>query len=1000
MHEQFVTDAEQTCRKSGGVGMHMKGQGMRMRGMGGRGGIHGMTGKHIQIDRYDDKEQEKEQELKADQEGSMKEEVEEKRQMAVRGKRGRRRGKGRRGWWKCNATTRSTHNTQQAEIQEEQISQKDTNTEENPITQTDDIEKETVTQTDNDQSLQELNVRKRGRPPSVTQKDNVVGSKSISDGDKEDGLIVKSRIRGLRNIELSDNEKETAEKPVNPRMTRRDVHFSQNEIIDSAKTETVEPIKKAPWPTKAKLKQPPHLSADLQNSSSNKTESPPVKQRKNQEEHEEMDQNKKTELKKKSIHKLPPKKGILRQGTALAQIWGHKKRKMSRKSKIIPNIEKRVEEKGDKEEENENGKAKKFDKKPEREDKETELEKESEVEKHTKREKKTAPEIQKESKKQTESNKEQNPVKTEKKQESAEKGTSEKDGESNQLIAPGDMSKELLEMIEMPQESTVKDSDGQGHSSEQVAEQDTGLPRQMKIPTPPINIEDREPPVLQRQPPPLERQPQTQQMTPPGLIPQAIPTLSSIETHPDKPPQLTPRPAKRIPCYQPQKSTVLDESQLRLPQKKRHMINLARTQQFIQEVEEPEPRTTVEVNDAGSTVIVVHSNHKNKEDCSGQNWPTEVKVLPPRPKEEEALMSLADAAQKEQQVVRRSVKAVPVKTDLDDDINNADVIKELMKIATGTQEIEEPVYKEGKRPYKREFKVKCRFCTVKVKDYGYLFRHVKKLHLDHPHKGTYLEEIRPLMRTPCPICGKLVSSISNISSHIKQCHATKDSAVVCPLCEKTYKTPVSLRQHLRQCHQHQQKRFFCHMCSASFTENRSLKEHINCTHETTEVFCCESCGKTFLTKGRLRRHKYIHGDYRHRCGYCGKGFHLKDNMNKHIEIVHEKAHGKRFQCPHCGKRFTVKGNMMQHVMGVHLKQFQYNCTDCKHGFRRKKDLLSHMQAHNDPAHPFIDDDPEGLSEDEFTAREQLEALANGEGVSIPPEMIISNGSDDIEDVVY
>ena len=277
-----------------------------------------------------------------------------------------------------------------------------------------------------------------------------------------------------------------------------------------------------------------------------------------------------------------------------------------------------------------------------------------------------------------------------------------------------------------------------------------------------------------------------------------------------------------------------------------------------------------------------------------------------------------------------------------------------MKIATGSKTdgsdgLDEST-RQVKRAYKREFKVQCRFCQVKVKDYGYLFRHVKKLHRDKgPEMKQHLEEIRPLMRTPCPICHKMVSSISNISSHIKQCHATKESAVLCPICKKTYKTTVSLRQHLRQCHQPQQHRFFCHLCSANFTEKRSLKEHINCSHETTQVFQCDDCGKSFLTKGRLRRHKYIHGDFRHRCSYCNKGFHLKDNMNKHIEIVHEKTQGKRFKCPHCDKKFTVKGNMTQHVMGVHLKQFQYTCPQCQTGFRRKKDMLSHMLKHGDAA---------------------------------------------------
>ena len=346
---------------------------------------------------------------------------------------------------------------------------------------------------------------------------------------------------------------------------------------------------------------------------------------------------------------------------------------------------------------------------------------------------------------------------------------------------------------------------------------------------------------------------------------------------------------------------------------------------------------------------------------NGLSSPHSPPLLQAEVRTEEVNSAVESISQKETETAIDNITEEPL-------VTPNDVLHELMKIATSPKaeasEKDEQQNRQGKRAYKREFKVQCRFCQVKVKDYGYLFRHVKKLHRDKGKEmQVHLEEIRPLMRTPCPICHKMVSSISNISSHIKQCHATKDSAVLCPICKKTYKTTVSLRQHLRQCHQPQQHRFFCHLCDANFTEKRSLKEHINCSHETTQVFHCDECGKSFLTKGRLRRHKYIHGDFRHKCNYCGKGFHLKDNMNKHIEIVHEKTQGKRFSCPHCDKKFTVKGNMTQHVMGVHLKQFQYTCPQCQTGFRRKKDMLSHMIKHGDSG-AAIPTPESGLNEDE------------------------------------
>ena len=131
-------------------------------------------------------------------------------------------------------------------------------------------------------------------------------------------------------------------------------------------------------------------------------------------------------------------------------------------------------------------------------------------------------------------------------------------------------------------------------------------------------------------------------------------------------------------------------------------------------------------------------------------------------------------------------------------------INELLESAVATSQNGGSKEDESqKRTYKREFNIPCAYCEVMLKDYGYLFRHVTRLHKNEPDVDEYVDEIRPRMRTACPICNKTVSSASNVTAHIKQCHADTDCAVKCPLCKKSYKTQISLKQHIRQCHQPQ-----------------------------------------------------------------------------------------------------------------------------------------------------------------------------------------------------
>lgn len=242
--------------------------------------------------------------------------------------------------------------------------------------------------------------------------------------------------------------------------------------------------------------------------------------------------------------------------------------------------------------------------------------------------------------------------------------------------------------------------------------------------------------------------------------------------------------------------------------------------------------------------------------------------------------------------------------------------------------------------------VPCQICDAKVSNHESLLRHIKKIHMDVDGVEDYLEEVQMEMQVECPVCNVALESQSALYIHMDQQHSQVGD-VRCDPCNKSYKNVASLKNHIRQQHT-TRRRYECHVCSATFTETRSLREHVNCVHETTETFDCGICGKTFLTKGRLRRHKYIHQGYRHYCEYCNKGFHLKDNMNKHVEIMHEQKFGKRFQCNYCGKAFTVKGNLQQHILGVHLRKSLYECPICNEGFKRKLVMLDHMKSHARP----------------------------------------------------
>ena len=54
------------------------------------------------------------------------------------------------------------------------------------------------------------------------------------------------------------------------------------------------------------------------------------------------------------------------------------------------------------------------------------------------------------------------------------------------------------------------------------------------------------------------------------------------------------------------------------------------------------------------------------------------------------------------------------------------------------------------------------------------------------------------------------------------------------------------------------------------------------------------------------------------CDRCGAKFPLKQNLNRHIEAVHEGK--KPFKCDKCDVCFTQKSSMRTHISKIHAKK--------------------------------------------------------------------------------
>ena len=117
---------------------------------------------------------------------------------------------------------------------------------------------------------------------------------------------------------------------------------------------------------------------------------------------------------------------------------------------------------------------------------------------------------------------------------------------------------------------------------------------------------------------------------------------------------------------------------------------------------------------------------------------------------------------------------------------------------------------------------------------------------------------------------------------------------------------------------------------------------------------CDSCGKTFTTRGNLNVHKRIHmTELPFVCDICGRGFTQKGNMNVHLKRHKNKTKEKDLSvghceygssaCPTCGKPVQNR-SLRQHLLR-HTKKTLYQCSRCNKGYNSFRLFQSHKQVH-------------------------------------------------------
>lgn len=130
----------------------------------------------------------------------------------------------------------------------------------------------------------------------------------------------------------------------------------------------------------------------------------------------------------------------------------------------------------------------------------------------------------------------------------------------------------------------------------------------------------------------------------------------------------------------------------------------------------------------------------------------------------------------------------------------------------------------------------------------------------------------------------------------------------------------------------------CGECGRHFHSKHNLQRHLKNVHLVLKIDC-SFCGKKFSRKESYLKHMLLHTTEKsYKCLACERKFQYSSSLRRHRKL-HKGV--KNFSCDICGQTFGRSDGLARHIQ-IHTTNRQYTCTICSKNYTRRDTLKRHI----------------------------------------------------------